>query len=76
MPVSGPDFVSLQVRDLAASAAFYEQHLSLTRLPVPNPDAVVFATLYIFSLLGLVISLVSDLMYMWIDPRIRLEGRA
>jgi microcin C transport system permease protein len=36
---------------------------------------VVFATLYIFSLLGLVIGLVSDLTYMWIDPRLDFEGR-
>ena len=36
---------------------------------------VVFATLYIFSLLGLLIGLLSDLMYMWIDPRIDFESR-
>jgi microcin C transport system permease protein len=36
---------------------------------------VVFATLYIFSVLGLIIGLVSDLMYMWIDPRIDFESR-
>ena len=37
--------------------------------------AVVFATLYIFSLLGLVVSLMSDLIYTWIDPRIDFERR-
>ncbi len=31
---------------------------------------VVFATLYIFSLLGLFTNLASDLVYTWIDPRI------
>ena len=36
---------------------------------------VVFATLYMFSLLGLVLNLVSDLTYMWIDPRIDFETR-
>ena len=36
---------------------------------------VVFATLYIFSLLGLVIGLVSDLAYMWVDPRLDFESR-
>src|SRR3569623_1724803 len=36
---------------------------------------VVFGTLYIFSLVGLVINLVSDLTYMWIDPRIDFEAR-
>ena len=37
--------------------------------------AVVFATLYIFSLLGLVVSLISDLIYTWIDPRIDFDRR-
>ncbi len=36
---------------------------------------VVFATLYIFSLMGLVVNLVSDLTYTWVDPRIDFESR-
>ena len=36
---------------------------------------VVFGTLFIFSLVGLVINLISDLTYMWIDPRIDFEAR-
>ncbi|MBB6469701.1 microcin C ABC transporter permease YejB [Aminobacter carboxidus] len=36
---------------------------------------VVFANLYIFSLLGLFVSLISDLIYTWIDPRIDFERR-
>jgi microcin C transport system permease protein len=36
---------------------------------------VVFGTLYIFSLVGLAVNLVSDLTYMWIDPRIDFEAR-
>ncbi|MET4389383.1 microcin C transport system permease protein [Bradyrhizobium sp. F1.4.3] len=36
---------------------------------------VVFGTLYIFSLMGLVVNLISDLTYMWIDPRIDFEAR-
>src|SRR4051812_20982960 len=36
---------------------------------------VVFATLYIFSLLGLAVNLLSDLTYTWIDPRIDFEAR-
>jgi catechol 2,3-dioxygenase-like lactoylglutathione lyase family enzyme len=43
MPVSGPDFISIQVSDLERSAAFYEEHLGLTRQPGP-PHAVVFDT--------------------------------
>ncbi|SFZ86681.1 microcin C transport system permease protein [Devosia enhydra] len=43
---------------------------------VVNRDyPVVFATLYIFSLIGLVVGLISDLAYMWVDPRIDFEGR-
>src|SRR5215510_8799963 len=34
---------------------------------------VVFANLYIFSLLGLVMNLISDLSYTWVDPRIDFE---
>ena len=36
---------------------------------------VVFATLYIFGLIGLVVALISDLTYTWIDPRIDFETR-
>ncbi|WP_131195155.1 microcin C ABC transporter permease YejB [Lichenihabitans psoromatis] len=36
---------------------------------------VVFATLYIFALLGLFVNLISDLTYAWIDPRIDFETR-
>jgi microcin C transport system permease protein len=36
---------------------------------------VVFATLYIFSLMGLFIGLISDLTYTWVDPRIDFESR-
>jgi microcin C transport system permease protein len=36
---------------------------------------VVFANLYIFSLLGLFVTLISDLTYTWIDPRIDFERR-
>jgi len=36
---------------------------------------VVFANLYIFTLVGLVVALISDLTYTWIDPRIDFEVR-
>ena len=36
---------------------------------------VVFANLFIFALIGLVVHLISDLMYTWIDPRIDFETR-
>jgi microcin C transport system permease protein len=36
---------------------------------------IVFATLYIFSLVGLAVNLISDLTYTWVDPRIDFETR-
>ncbi|RUR01558.1 VOC family protein [Labedella endophytica] len=44
MPVTGPDFISLQSRDLDASQAFYEHYLGLVRSPEGPPHAVVFTT--------------------------------
>jgi microcin C transport system permease protein len=37
--------------------------------------AVVFATLYIFALIGLLVQLVSDFIYTIVDPRIDFESR-
>lgn len=34
---------------------------------------VVLGTLYLFTLLGLATKLVSDLCYVWVDPRVRLD---
>src|SRR5271165_2709909 len=43
---------------------------------VLNRDyAVVFATLYIYSGMGLILNLISDLIYTWVDPRIDFETR-
>ena len=36
---------------------------------------VIFSTLYVFGLIGLLIGILSDLMYVWIDPRIDFESR-
>lgn len=36
---------------------------------------IVFATLYVFGLMGLLINLLSDVIYMWVDPRIDFENR-
>ena len=44
MPVTGPDFISLQVSDLDASQAFYERYLGLVRSQAGPPHAVVFET--------------------------------
>jgi catechol 2,3-dioxygenase-like lactoylglutathione lyase family enzyme len=44
MPATGPDFISLQVRDLDAARVFYERYLGLVRSPAGPPHAVVFST--------------------------------
>ncbi|MFF3967630.1 VOC family protein [Streptomyces griseorubiginosus] len=44
MPATGPDFISLQVRDLDVSQAFYERYLGLVRSPAGPAHAVVFET--------------------------------
>ena len=49
--------------------------LSFTSI-VGRDYPIVFATLYIFSLMGLAVNLLSDLIYTWIDPRIDFSARA
>ena len=44
MPATGPDFISLQARDLHVSQTFYERYLGLVRSPTGPPRAVVFDT--------------------------------
>lgn len=44
MSVTGPDFLALQVRDVAAAAEFYERHMGMERATTSPPGAVVFAT--------------------------------
>jgi microcin C transport system permease protein len=38
-------------------------------------DPVIFGTLYIFTLMGLVLKLISDITYVLVDPRIDFESR-
>jgi microcin C transport system permease protein len=70
------------VRAFFSSSLLIETIFSLDGLgllsfeSVLNRDyPVVFGTLYIFSLVGLVVNLISDLTYMWVDPRIDFEAR-
>lgn len=44
MPVTGPDFLALQVRDLDRAAEFYETQLGLPRAPSAPPGAILFET--------------------------------
>ena len=43
---------------------------------VMNRDyPVIFGTLFIFTLVGLLVKLLSDLVYVWVDPRINFDSR-
>jgi microcin C transport system permease protein len=37
---------------------------------------VTFGTLYVFGLMSLVVGILSDMMYVFVDPRIDFESRA
>lgn len=50
MAITGPDFIALQVRDLDAAAAFYEDVVGLARAAFSPPHAVVFDTMPTFAL--------------------------
>ena len=65
-----------------AGALLIEQIFSLDGLGYLTYNAalnrdypVFFANLYIFTLVGLVVGLISDLTYTWVDPRIDFEAR-
>jgi microcin C transport system permease protein len=45
------------------------------RSAVERDYPVIFGTLFFFSLVGLVIGIISDLVYVWVDPRIDFERR-
>ncbi len=67
---------------LFGSAVFIETIFSLDGLGLLGFEAtlnrdypIMFATLYFFSLLGLLMNLVGDLIYVVIDPRIDFEAR-
>ncbi len=48
----------------------------LTYKSTVNRDyAVVFASMWVFTLIGLTVALLSDLIYTWIDPRIDFDTR-
>lgn len=75
-------FPSALLGVLFTSALLIEIIFSLNGLGLLGYEAVIgrdypvmFGTLFIFTLMGLIIGLVGDLMYMWIDPRIDFERR-
>jgi microcin C transport system permease protein len=75
-------FPSLLVSILFTGALLIEIIFSLDGIgqlgfeAVVNRDyPVMFGTLYVFSLIGLVLNLISDLTYHFVDPRIDFESR-
>ena len=75
-------FPSAFIGILFSSSLFIEVIFSLDGLGLLGYEAaltrdypVIFATLYFFSLLGLVMGIIGDFMYSIIDPRIDFESR-
>ena len=66
--------------DEAAGALLIETLFSLDGLGLLSYESVirrdypvVLGTLYLFTLIGLVTKLVSDLCYVWVDPRVKFD---
>ena len=75
-------FPSAFIGILFSSSLFIEVIFSLDGLGLLGYEAaltrdypIIFATLYFFSLLGLVMGIIGDFMYSLIDPRIDFEAR-
>jgi len=75
-------FPSAFIGILFSSSLFIEVIFSLDGLGLLGYEAaitrdypVIFATLYFFSLLGLIMGIIGDIMYTIIDPRIDFESR-
>ena len=80
IPISG--LPSALIGILFTSSLLIEVIFSLDGLGLLGFEAVmqrdypiVFATVYIYTLIGLVLSLIGDITYMLIDPRIDFEKR-
>lgn len=75
-------FPSLLIKMLFTGSLLIEVIFSLNGLGLLGYEAImtrdypiIFGTMYIFALLGLVLKLVSDITYCLIDPRITFEAR-
>lgn len=75
-------FPSMLIKMLFTGALLIEVIFSLNGLGLLGYEAimtrdypVIFGTLYIFALLGLVLKLLSDLTYSMVDPRINFSAR-
>ena len=73
-------FPTLLIKMLFTGSLLIEVIFSLNGLGLLGYEAimtrdypVIFGTLYIFALLGLVLKLISDMLYSWIDPRINFD---
>lgn len=74
-------FPSMLIKMLFTGSLLIEVIFSLNGLGLLGYEAimtrdypVIFGTLYIFALLGLILKLISDLTYSWVDPRITFDA--
>jgi microcin C transport system permease protein len=75
-------FPSIFIGVFFGSSLFIETIFSLDGLgrmgfeaAIARDYPIMFGTMYFFTLFGLLIKILSDLMYVWIDPRIDFESR-
>ncbi len=75
-------FPSLFISVFFGGSIIIEKMFSLDGLGLMGFEAavgrdypVIFGTLFAFGLMGLVVGIISDLMYVWIDPRIDFDRR-
>ena len=75
-------FPSMLIKMLFTGALLIEVIFSLNGLGLLGYEAimtrdypVIFGTLYIFALLGLILKLISDITYSLVDPRINFEAQ-
>jgi microcin C transport system permease protein len=76
-------FPGALLKILFTSSLIIEMIFSLDGLGLLSYEAllnrdypIIFANLYVFTLIGLIFNLISDLTYVLVDPRIDFAGRA
>ena len=74
MPTQAPEARAARV-DLEDVHSFVEERLGF-EAAVQRDYPIVFGTLYVFALVGLVVGIISDITYTLVDPRIDFEKRA
>ena len=86
MPPIACEVAVLSLRMRPAANTLFQRDTQVTPLVYANvlrfeaavqrDYPVIFGTLYVFGLMGLLVGILSDLTYVLVDPRIDFESRA